>query len=180
MEAGMERQAQMLRAHLARFGGWAFSHIPGLRQLWARTTTGIAEQVGVPWSPLGKPLRACRIALITTGGVHLRSQPPFDMSDTHGDPTYRDIAANTPYSDLTITHQYYDHSDADRDLNILFPLQLVAELADRGVIGSLATSYSFMGHIEAEHIDTLLERTAPEVTNRLKEDGVDAVLLTPA
>jgi D-proline reductase (dithiol) PrdB len=49
-----------------------------------------------------------------------------------------------------------------------------------GHIGSLATCYSFMGHIEPPHIETLLRRTAPQVAGKLKQEQVDAVLLTPA
>ncbi len=58
-------------------------------------------------------LPECRIAVITTGGVHLVDQAPFDMADPHGDPSYRIIPVGTPRSRLTITHNYYDHSDAE-------------------------------------------------------------------
>ncbi|MCX7860358.1 MAG: glycine/sarcosine/betaine reductase selenoprotein B family protein, partial [Chloroflexus sp.] len=97
-----------------------------------------------------------------------------------GDPSYRRIPADTPVADLTITHDYYDHTDAERDLNILFPLELMRSLAQRGIIGSLADCYSFMGHIEPPHLETLLRQTAPEVATFLKQEQVDAVLLTPA
>jgi D-proline reductase (dithiol) PrdB len=40
--------------------------------------------------------------------------------------------------------------------------------------------FSFMGHIKGNHIDTLLNETAPRVAKMLKEDGVDVAILTPA
>ena len=163
---------------LYRLTGQIFSQIPELARLWGGAYQAL-NFADVPFTPLRKPLSECRLALITTGGVHRRDQEPFDMDDPRGDATYRRIPASTPLHELTITHDYYDHSDADRDLNILFPLELVRHLVNRGIIGSLADSYGFMGHIEPPHLNTLIQQTAPEVATFLKQDQVDAVLLTP-
>ncbi|WP_322820834.1 glycine/sarcosine/betaine reductase selenoprotein B family protein [Chloroflexus sp.] len=164
---------------LYRLTGQIFSQIPALARLWGSAYRALNFDE-IPFTPLRKPLHESRLALITTGGVHLREQPPFDMADPRGDPTYRRIPATTPLSELTITHDYYDHSDAERDLNILFPLDLVRTLVQRNIIGSLADCYGFMGHIELPHLTTLLQQTAPEVATFLKQEQVDAVLLTPA
>ena len=135
---------------------------------------------GEPWTPFTGPLSKARVALVTTAGVHLASQKPFDMKDPDGDPTYRGIPSQSPRDAYTITHDYYDHSDADTDLNIVFPIDRLREMAEAGEIGSLATvNYGFMGHIDGPHIDTLVKKTAPEVAALLKGDGVDVVLLTP-
>lgn len=150
-----------------------------LARSWGRRFDALTSD-DVPFTRLHKPLHACRIALITTGGVHLRTQQPFDMGDSRGDPSFRAIPTDTPAEQLTITHDYYDHRDAERDLNILFPLALGRELVTRGALGSLGTGYSFMGHIEPPHVETLLRRTAPEVARRLRQEQIDAVLLTPA
>ena len=150
-----------------------------LARRWGRRFDALTSD-DVPFTRLRKPLHSCRIALITTGGVHLRTQQPFDMGDSRGDPSFRAIPADTPAEQLTITHDYYDHRDAERDLNILFPLALGRELVARGALGSLGTGYSFMGHIEPPHVETLLRRTAPEVARRLRQEQIDAVLLTPA
>ncbi len=164
---------------LYRLTGQIFSQIPALARLWGSAYRALSFDQ-VPFTPLRKPLTECRLALVTTGGVHCQDQPPFDMRDPRGDPSYRRIPADTPLSRLTITHDYYDHTDAEADLNILFPLDLVRSLVQRGIIGSLATCYSFMGHIEPPHLETLLRQTAPEVATFLKQEQVDAVLLTPA
>jgi D-proline reductase (dithiol) PrdB len=79
-----------------------------------------------------------------------------------------------------ITHDYYDHRDAEQDLTVLFPIQRVRELVAKGHIGSLATCYGFMGHIEPPHVATLTQQTAPQVAAKLKQESVDAVLLSPA
>jgi D-proline reductase (dithiol) PrdB len=120
------------------------------------------------------------VALVTTAGVHHRDQPPFDMRNPDGDPSFRAIDGSHPVSDLMITHDYYDHRDADKDINIVFPIQRLRELEKEGVIGGIAsTHYGFMGHILGEHVQTLVNRSAPQVARKLKEDGVDVVLLTP-
>lgn len=138
------------------------------------------ESEGIPWTPVIKPLRECKLALVTTAGVHHKRQQPFNMSDANGDPTFRIIDATTPLTDLMITHDYYDHSDADRDINIVFPVDRLREFKEEGLIGDTADiHYSFMGHIIGPHIPELMSRTAVEVAKKLKSDKIDAVLLTP-
>lgn len=139
------------------------------------------ECTTIPWCPVTKPLEQSKIALVTTAGVHHKDQQPFDMADPMGDPTFRVIDAGTITGDYTITHDYYDHRDADRDLNIVFPIERLEELHAIGRIGGLSDiHFSFMGHIDGRHVETLVNRTAPQVARILKELQVDAVLLTPA
>jgi D-proline reductase (dithiol) PrdB len=134
----------------------------------------------IPWQPFEKPLSECRVSLVTTAGVHHKDQKPFDMQDTEGDSTFRVIDASRPVRDLMITHDYYDHSDADRDINIVFPIERLKEFEKERVIGQTATMhYAFMGHITGRHVETLLYKSAPEVAMRLKADGVHAVVLVP-
>jgi D-proline reductase (dithiol) PrdB len=135
---------------------------------------------GIPWSALTKPLNECRLMLVTTSGVHHRTQPPFDMNDPMGDPTLRIISADADAAGLTVTHDYYDHRDADKDLNVVFPLWRLKEFSSRGVIGGMTDVHlSFMGHIDGPHIETLIEKTAPEAARLAVRAGADCVILTP-
>lgn len=153
---------------------------PSLFNGWVKISKFI-EFDDSPWTPFDKDVTLCRLALITTGGVHLRSQSPFDMMDATGDPTFREIPANTSSSELIITHNYYDHSVADKDVNVVFPIERILDLKRSGDIGSVNyRHFSFMGHIMHHHIDTLMKETAPRVAAELKSDSVDIVLLTPA
>ena len=157
-----------------------FSRFPGLTTRWLKRQR-LHAYGPPPWTPLPKPLPACTIALVTTAGVHLRDDEPFDMLDKEGDPTYRVIPQDTPRNHLCITHDYYDHRDADKDVNIVLPLDRLQELANDEVIGKVAPfHYSFMGHIDGRHVARLLTETAPEVAHRLKQERVAAVVLTPA
>ncbi|CAN5257133.1 glycine/sarcosine/betaine reductase selenoprotein B family protein [soil metagenome] len=123
-----------------------------------------------------KPLKGSRLALVTTGGVHLPEQPRFDIDDPAGDCSYREIP--TSADDLTWTHAYY-RPDEGSDLDAVFPLETLRRLVRDGVVGELSgRHFSFMGAI---HDPTqLVENTAPEVAGKLVEDHVDIVLLTPS
>lgn len=140
-----------------------------------------AETEKIPWTPVVKPLRDSKIAIVTTAGLHHREQPPFDMADPEGDPSYRVLDARKPAADFVITHDYYDHTDAEQDINIVFPVDRLREFETASIIGRLADrNYGFMGHVTGRHIDTLVKARAPEVAEGLRSDSVDAVLLTPA
>jgi D-proline reductase (dithiol) PrdB len=157
-----------------------FKRVPWIGEQWARRHRFV-EATAVPWAPMRTPLGEAVVALVTTAGVHLRTDPPFDMDDPDGDPTVRIIPADAPRDAVTITHRYYDHSAADRDLNVVLPVDRLRELADERRIGGIAPRiYSFMGHVDGRHLGTLIERTAPDVAARLAADGADAVFLTPA
>jgi D-proline reductase (dithiol) PrdB len=139
------------------------------------------ESTTVPWSPVKKSLEQSKIALVTTAGIHHKGQPPFDMKDSLGDPSFRIIDPETIAGDYQITHDYYDHRDADKDLNIIFPITRLKEMHSMHCVGAVAEMhFSFMGHIDGRHVETLVNRTAPQVARMLKDLEVDAVLLTPA
>jgi len=157
-----------------------YKHLPWLAARWTRRHRFV-EAEGTPWAPLQKPLQETVIALATTAGVHLKTQPPFNMDDPDGDPSFRVIPSHIGNDELTITHKYYDHSAADRDINVVLPLDRLRELKAEGLIGGIAPFvYSFMGHIDGPHLQTLINETAPEVACRSKSDGAEAVFLTPA
>jgi D-proline reductase (dithiol) PrdB len=139
-----------------------------------------SEQQGIPWTPFEKRLGECSVSIVTTAGVHRKDQTPFDMIDQNGDPSLRVIEGAVSTDDLMITHDYYDHKDADKDINIVFPIERLREFGKAGLIKSVApVHFSFMGHIVGPHIKTLTEVIAPAAAQRLKSEGVDIVLLTP-
>ncbi len=168
----------------ARLKNRFFARILGIFPFLERIFTSLyrpQELELVPWTAVTKPLRASKIAMVTTAGVHHRGQNPFDMTDPDGDPSYRVLDVRRPVDDFIITHDYYDHTDADRDINIVFPVDRLREFEKAGIIGRVAdTHYGFMGHVLGRHIDTIVKVNATEVAERLRSDGVDAVLLTPA
>ena len=118
----------------------------------------------IPITPFKKETSDSVIALVTTAGVHLKTQEVFNVVD--GDPTVRFIPSTSVEDDLMISHNHFDRSDADQDINCVFPLTRLKELADEGVIGGVAdTHYGLMGYIP----DTvpLIEETIPKIVQQL-------------
>jgi D-proline reductase (dithiol) PrdB len=168
------------RRLLQRAAVQLFKRVPWLGEQWARRRRFV-EATAIPWAPLRVPVDRATVALVTTAGVHLAADTPFDMRDRDGDPTFRVIPADAPRAALTITHRYYDHAAADRDLNVVLPVDRLRELVAEGRVGAMAPRiYSFMGHVDGRHVRALLEGSAPAVAERLLADGADAAFLTPA
>ncbi len=159
--------------------------MPWVMQLWARWAVQRSQRLdasaAIPFVPFSGPLAQARAALVTTAGIHLPHQPPFDMDDPEGDASYREIPGDVDLRTVVITHKYYDHRDADADPNIVFPLDHFRDLARQGVIGAVNhRHFSFMGHIEGPHLERLIQETGPEVAAKLRADRVDFAFLTPA
>ncbi len=132
----------------------------------------------IAWAPLRKQLAGCSVALVSTAGVHLKSQPAHDLLNPHGDASFREIPGDTQTSDLAVDHVHYDTTDANEDPNCVFPLDRLRELVDMGMIGSIAPMhYGFMGFIPDGRV--LRDTTAPIIAERLLDQGTDAVVLTP-
>jgi D-proline reductase (dithiol) PrdB len=130
-----------------------------------------------PVTPLKKPLSECKVALLTTGGLHLTTDPAFDTKYLEGDCSYRILPGNVRPEDITITHESYDHKFIKEDLNCVFPIERLREYVREGRIGSLSEEHaSFMGHI---YVTGPLLENARKVGERLRNLGVDVAFLTP-
>lgn len=151
----------------SQFGRW-LSKVIALPQLRKLVNSSI------PWAPLRKPLSECRVVLVSTGGVHLNSDRPFNLN---GDATFRVIPKRAAAVDLAISHQAYDRTDALRDINLVFPLERLRELEDEGVIGELAEDHYGFGLMGSA---ARLVPALREVARRIKEADVDLALLVPA
>jgi D-proline reductase (dithiol) PrdB len=132
----------------------------------------------VPFTPFDGDLRRASIAIVTAAGVHLRAQEPFNIADELGDLTYRLIAPDTAAADLMVTHHHYDHADADEDINVVFPIDALRDLAAEGFIGGLARKHvGYMGY--TMQLKAMYEGTAPQIANEIDRGGrADAVVLT--
>jgi D-proline reductase (dithiol) PrdB len=129
-----------------------------------------------PFVRPAKPLGACRVAIVTTAGVHRRGDAPFGP----GEQTYRVIPVETPAADIIQSHTSigFDRTPIMRDLNISYPIDRLRELVARGELGGLAPNgYSFMG--AQRELSRIEGETGPDVARRLREDGADIVVMTP-
>lgn len=157
----------------------SLSELPFALRLFLRTYRW--RQIDpVPYAPLGRPLGSARIAVVTTAGVTLPDQPPFDERVQGGDWSFREIPDSASVASLRDSHRSrsFDHSGVQADPNLALPLDRLRELQAEGFIGELSPRhFSFMGSLTAP--GRMLARSVPQVVDSLVADGVDAVLLVP-
>ena len=134
----------------------------------------------VPFTVPGRPLSTARVALVSSGAVHLPGQAPFDENFKGGDFSFREIPEGVDVSRLLVAHKSdaFDQAGFLEDRNLGFPLDRLREMASRGELGSLNHRHlSFMGSITAP--GRLLSETAPAAAELLTSDGVDVAILVP-
>jgi D-proline reductase (dithiol) PrdB len=126
-----------------------------------------------PWVE-GPPLPERRVAVVSSAGLVVRGERVFRGRD----PDFRAIPATTRPDQLLMSHISinYDRNGFQEDWNVVFPIDRLNEMAAESEIGSVAaTHYSFMGATDPMQ----MQDHAREVALRLKQDHVDAVILTP-
>ena len=132
-----------------------------------------------PLTRLTKPLNQCRVALLTSGGVSRKDAPAFNPQ-ARNDLRLDSIEKETPAHFFAINDAYYNHDDADRDINCIFPIDRLRELAADGIIGGVAPHHysGFMGRIYIR--STVVNEAAPALAQKLRDESVDAFVLVPA
>ena len=132
-----------------------------------------------PLTRLSKPLRECSVTLLTSGGVSLCSMPGFDP-DARNDHRLDEVDDAVSSADFQIHDSYYDHTDADQDINCVFPIDRLREMQAEGVIGAIAPHFwsGFMGRIYNR--SKLIEESIPAFVAKLREDAVDILATAPA
>ncbi len=132
-----------------------------------------------PWTSFKKPLREATLALISSAGIFREDQEPFDPWAVN-DLSFREIPKNTPITRLKLHHNYFDHRDALKDLNCVFPLERLRELEREGFIGRLAPTAITLGMGRLYKRTALQTETVPRIVEVLREQDTDAVLLIAA
>lgn len=132
-----------------------------------------------PSTALRVPLAEARVATLTSGGVSRCAMAPWDPK-ARNDFRLDAIDVDAPSDDFQVHDSYYDTASATVDINCVFPLDRLRELAAEGVIGSLAPRQwsGFMGRIYRRQY--LMEEAAPAWLAELRKDEVDLALLVPA
>ncbi|MGA1362110.1 MAG: glycine/sarcosine/betaine reductase selenoprotein B family protein [Ilumatobacteraceae bacterium] len=120
-------------------------------------------------------LGSARVAIVTSAAIHSADDEGFSAGDTG----FRTIARER--RDLVMGHwsPNFDHVGMKLDLNVVYPIDRLEELAADGVIGSVAPRHlSFAGN-QPDDVSTIRHDSGPRAAALLREDGVDVVLLTP-
>jgi len=162
-----------------------FRFMPPTLRAWLSKDIPETDYKGeIPWTPLKKPVSRTMFSLMTSAGINLKADQPFDMEREKrepfwGDPTHREIPRDTSQDQIDANHLHVDTSFIKDDINVILPITRFAEFEREGFIGSLApTCYSFYGY--QHDFTVLMEITMPKVAAKMHDEGVEAVVLTPA
>ena len=157
---------------------------PGLKA-WVRTFIPDEEYKGtIPWTPMIKPLSQATLGLVTSAGISLKIDPPFDMEREKRDPlwgdrSFRAIPRGTTEKEIDVNHLHINTDLVKQDINVILPLARMAEFEEEKIIGRLApTAFSFYG-FQWQNTDFLKEAIEP-ISKGMKKEGVEVVFLTPA
>jgi D-proline reductase (dithiol) PrdB len=121
---------------------------------------------------------------MTSAGISMKSDAPFDVEREKreplwGDPGHREIAKTASEADIDVNHLHINTDYIKQDINVMLPLARFREFEREGIIGRLAsTCFSYYGY--QPDPGTLLEETMPKVADEMRQENVEAVLLTPA
>ena len=138
----------------------------------------------IPWTPLEKPLSECRVALLSTAGISMKGDEPFDMeferqNPTKGDHSWRRLRADATAESIEANHLHIETGYILRDLDVALPLARLHELAAAGEVGAVAEShYSIMGY-QGSDTPPLERESAPAIAAAMKSEEVDLALLAP-
>ena len=127
----------------------------------------------VPFTPFRGKLEELSVCLVSTAAVRAKDDTPFD---TEGDVTWRVISGEAGAKDLRYDDTHYDHACVDRDMNCVFPIDRVRELAREGRVGGLTARHFSLGYSQA--LRELRERTIPALVHEVDRERPGAVLLT--
>ena len=123
------------------------------------------------------PLRDATVAIVTTAGLRHSDQP--DWGFRNGDQSFRVLDGANRSLILSHTSHNFDRSGFVADLNVVFPIDRLAEMAAEGTIKAVSPRHvSFVGNLD-ETLSTIRLDTGPAAAKLLREAGANVVLLTP-
>lgn len=162
----------------------SYRFINGITKRMLRTWVEMEKPRAIPFSPLCKPLKQCKVAIISSAGIAMKTDQPFDQQGEKdnpwwGDPSYRVLPVTVTEDDVRLYHMHIDPRPAMQDLNCLFPLARLRELEQQGEIGAAAERhFSMMGYLLQP--EAMLQKTVPGIIRDLRAERADVVVLVPA
>ena len=142
------------------------------------------EQKFIPWAPKSKDISSSRISLVTTAGISMKTDKPFDMEKERekgdwGDPSWRLIKHGSKIEQLDVNHLHIDTTYIKSDLNVALPIDIIEEFQQKKLIGSISKfHYSIMGY-QGRDTSHLKNISSPEIAKSMNQDNVDLAILAP-
>ncbi|MEM7018257.1 MAG: glycine/sarcosine/betaine reductase selenoprotein B family protein [Pseudomonadota bacterium] len=122
-----------------------------------------------------KPLSECRVAVVTSAALHHPEDDGFESQDT----SFRVLDANRRDVQLGHWSPNFDRSGFASDINVVWPIDRLQELAERGMIGSVASQHLAFAGNQDETMTSIRMDSGPAAAKLLLNDNVDIAILTP-
>ena len=121
-----------------------------------------------------KPLSDSKVAIVTSASLHHEDDDDFAPSDTG----YRILEKDR--RDIVVGHwsPNFDASGVSADLNVVFPIDRLQELENKGVIGAVSEVHIAVAGNQFDLSGIRLDG-GPSAAALLNKHEVDVVLLTP-
>ena len=126
----------------------------------------------IPYTPLKRDLKECRIALVSTSGAYVEGMQPF----TENDLSFRLIPADTDTKKIRFVPGHFDTSKGAEDANVMFPLDRLRDLVAAGEIKRIADHHISMGL--TTELRKLKEQVSWEIAEAVMRMRPDVVVLT--
>ena len=144
------------------------------QQIKAGAATVDCPSVDSPAFVTPKPLNQCRVAIVTSASMHHADDADFAPTDTG----FRALERHR--RDIVVGHwsPNFDAVGVAADLNVVYPIDRLEELASAGTIGGVSdTHYAIAGN--QFDLSGLRLDGGPAVAKALVDGEVDVALLTP-
>jgi D-proline reductase (dithiol) PrdB len=161
----------------------SYRFLHGVEKRMLQRWVSLPRETQIPWTPLARPLSKCTVSLLSSAGIALKTDDPFDpeietQDPWFADPSYRVLPQSVRTGDIQVCHRHINPTFAEQDLNSVLPAERLQELAGRGEIAAVARfHYSYMGYTLRP--EQLLRESVPGIIQHLREEHVDAVVLIP-
>ena len=121
------------------------------------------------------PIAGSRLIIVTSAGVRERASPPFLPVN---DLSFRRLPTSLPSASLAPSHPTPVRRPAEADVNVVYPVDRLAELVELGEVGApSAWNLSFLGTIK--RLTSLVTELAPAMVESARAAGADLALLVP-
>jgi D-proline reductase (dithiol) PrdB len=139
----------------------------------------ITKEDFIPLARATRSLSQTRLTFVSSAGIQPKGTMPFDVVHPVGDFSFRHVPSASKVLDLEIHQIKYPTTGALRDLNVIFPIERLQELATEGLIGELTPNFfSFIGYqMDPDRFERTL---AEDIADAVIADGAEAALLCPA
>jgi D-proline reductase (dithiol) PrdB len=161
----------------------SYRFLSGIEKRAVKHWAALPPETHIPWTPLTKPLSECTVSLVSSAGIALKTDRPFEpeierADPWFADPSYRVLPRTVRSGEIRVCHLHINPTFAEQDLNTVLPAERLVELTELREIGAVAPShYSYMGYTLRP--ERLLQESLPGIVQQLREEHVHVVVLVP-